>query len=112
MTEASRYKSIMTFKDVADMFSIDIEAVKRLTQSRAQAKPNRIPFFKTPNGEIRFWRYQIMQWRLKVFNGEQIEPRIEPTNRELGLIARQEQATVEELKALLPKKGKVPKGKR
>jgi hypothetical protein len=68
-TTSADCKTIMTAEDVAGMLSMPVEAVQRMTQARAQAGSNPIPFFKV-NGRLRFWRHEIMAWR-KRFSEQQ-----------------------------------------
>jgi hypothetical protein len=68
MIEQAKH-SLMIFEEIADMLRIKVSAVKRMTEARAQSRPNHIPCFKI-GGRIKFLRVDIMRWREKVQEAE------------------------------------------
>jgi hypothetical protein len=68
-------RSLMTPEELADMLRIKVSAAKRMTEARAQSRPNPVPFVKM-NGKIRFWRFRIMEWRERLDRAAQREQEV------------------------------------
>jgi hypothetical protein len=72
MTEAnvgsiSKYKSIMTFVEVAEMLRTKVSSVKMMTRTRRQ-ESDRFPIpFRHIGGRVVFLRGQIYEWRERMF---------------------------------------------
>ena len=71
MTEAnssiSKYKSIMTFAEIAEMLRTTVNAVKMMTRTRRQESDRHPIPFRHIGGRVVFLRGEIYEWRERVF---------------------------------------------
>jgi hypothetical protein len=66
-SSVSKYKSIMTFAEVAEMLRTTIGAVKMMTRARRQESDRHPIPFRHLGGRIVFLRGEIYEWRERVF---------------------------------------------
>jgi len=66
-SSATKYKSIMTFAEIAEMLRTTVGSIKMMTRARRQQSDRHPIPFRHIGGRVVFLRGEIYEWRERVF---------------------------------------------